>query len=594
MTDSPPALDSARWVSATALRNWMLDDPLLDWLDRFGPDRGFRRDNQLPAYDPRTDFTRFLFARAAQFEAAVLKCFTDIADVAEIDVERSSAPGFPTAEATLEAMRVGAEVIYHGLVIDPSTETFGEPDLLVRSDVLHRLFPEMIGGEEAEVGAPAFQHGRHYRVIDIKFTTLRLSSSGLLLNEGSAPAYRAQVYVYTRALGAMQGYLPASGYTLGRSWEQRSRAEILRGAGCMERLGPVEQGDERLARRVDEASAWIRRVRAEGGEWNVFPRPTEPELWPNLGHSQDHPWHHAKREIAEKLEDLTLLWGVGRKGRADAHAAGVFSWRDPRCTPAMVGVTGAGRTSVLGALLEVNRAVGSPPVLPAHVQAAEDDWRPVPALEFYVDFETVSDLSDDFSALPARSGQAMIFMIGCGHVEAGAWAFRSFVADELTETAEGAIIDAWFAYMHEVRARLAPRAAEPWVMHWSQAEESTLETAYNSAVRRHPERTWRRPHWFDFLGRVMRAEPVVVRGALNFGLKSVAQALRVEGLIATSWPDGLADGLSAAVGAWRCEEEAHIGGELLSQMPLMQEIAAYNEVDCKVMMEIVRCLREKH
>ena len=48
------------------------------------------------------------------------------------------------------------------------------------------------------------------------------------------------------------------------------------------------------------------------------------------------------------------------------------------------------------------------------------------------------------------------------------------------------------------------------------------------------------------------------------------------------------------VGAWRCDEEAREKGVPMSQLPLMVEIARYNEVDCKVMMEIVRYLRANH
>ena len=32
----------------------------------------------------------------------------------------------------------------------------------------------------------------------------------------------------------------------------------------------------------------------------------------------------------------------------------------------------------------------------------------------------------------------------------------------------------------------------------------------------------------------------------------------------------------------------------MTELPLMQEIIRYNEVDCKVMMEIVRYLRTNH
>ena len=43
----------------------------------------------------------------------------------------------------------------------------------------------------------------------------------------------------------------------------------------------------------------------------------------------------------------------------------------------------------------------------------------------------------------------------------------------------------------------------------------------------------------------MREEPVVVRGALGFGLKAVASALHTHGLIKTDWVDSPIDGLGA-------------------------------------------------
>jgi hypothetical protein len=48
------------------------------------------------------------------------------------------------------------------------------------------------------------------------------------------------------------------------------------------------------------------------------------------------------------------------------------------------------------------------------------------------------------------------------------------------------------------------------------------------------------------------------------------------------------------VGAWRCDEESKEQGVPMSQLPMMNEVARYNEVDCKVMMEIVRYLRANH
>jgi hypothetical protein len=113
-------------------------------------------------------------------------------------------------------------------------------------------------------------------------------------------------------------------------------------------------------------------------------------------------------------------------------------------------------------------------------------------------------------------------------------------------------------------------------------------------MTRHPGNTWPSLHWFDFLGKVVKAEPVVVRGAMAFGLKAVAKALYQHKLIETVWTDGPTDGLGAMVGAWWCEDEARRLGVSLGELPLMQEIARYNEVDCRVMMETIHYLRARH
>ena len=105
------------------------------------------------------------------------------------------------------------------------------------------------------------------------------------------------------------------------------------------------------------------------------------------------------------------------------------------------------------------------------------------------------------------------------------------------------------------------------------------------------EPSWAEPNWFDFLNRVMKKEPVIVRGPMGFGLKTVARSLKNHGQIETDWPDGVADGLGAMVAAWWCADEARMQGGSLADVDLMVEVSAYNEVDCRVMMEAVSYLR---
>ncbi len=585
---------SSQWVSATATRNWCIQDPILDWLDLYGRSNGFVRDDERRGYDAETDMGRFLLEKGRAFEVGVMRCLEDTFEVVRIGQHSRDAHDADLYERTLKAMADGVEIIYQPVVQDLDRQTFGVPDLLVRSDVLNRLANQRVISDQEAASASILNNRsfpRHYRVVDIKFTSLDLNAQGFVGNDSADRRKKAQLLAYNRALGIMQGYEPPVAYLIGRGWKQTVKSVTTRSDSCLDRLAPADMREPALGQLVDDAIAWIRRLRAEGGSWQVAPKPSVCELHPNMSNTQDSPWHTAKKEIAERTGELTLLWRITPKTRPSAHQAGIVTFNDARCDSTIFGLAES-YAAKLQKIIEINREGCPDKVRPAKVSTAEVEWREPGPLEFYVDFETVSDLNDDLASLPQKGGQALIYMIGCGHIEDGKWTFRAFTCDRLTEDCERAIINAWHEHMAEVRQRLWP-TGKPLVFHWSHAEQSFLNTAYNSARKRHAA-DWPDLDWFDFLVKVMREEPITVKGALSFGLKSVAKAMHRNGLIETEWTNGPGDGLAAMVGAWRCDDKVALHGGKMIDLPLMQRIEAYNEVDCKVMWEIVSYLRTHH
>jgi hypothetical protein len=301
----------------------------------------------------------------------------------------------------------------------------------------------------------------------------------------------------------------------------------------------------------------------------------------------------AERE--EQLRELTTLPRVNPDLREAAFAIGIKHWDDPEVNAHRLGIGEATYGRRLDAVLAANQA-DSPIVLPERFSAAEPTWRRAAALELFVDFETVSDLADDFSRLPQTGGQALIFQIGCGYFDAdGRWRFAQWTVDRLTIADEAAAIDGWFEHVRSLAHDRNLSLADIRICHWSPAEVSTLETAYNAARTRHPEADWPEADelgWFDLLERVARAEPLTVTGAFGFGLKPIAKAMHAQGLITTSWADGPTDGLGAMVGAWWSDAEAARLGVSMRALPLMASIGRYNEVDCRVLAETLGWLRE--
>src|SRR5207245_4248388 len=85
---------------------------------------------------------------------------------------------FPTAMATWEAMAAGVPIIAGAVLRDPQLRTFGVVDLLVRNDVLAELCSDAFDGDPLELPVIGLSHGRHYRVVDVKFQTLELLRTG--------------------------------------------------------------------------------------------------------------------------------------------------------------------------------------------------------------------------------------------------------------------------------------------------------------------------------------------------------------------------------------------------------------------------------
>jgi len=592
LVDPRTDADWLDWVAARDIRNWCHDDLLQDWLAEFGEQHGFRRDDQLPGYDRVFDLARYLMDQGRRFEQAVLVDLQLRWPVTRITTRPDEARSLAAAEATWDAMKNGAPVIASGVLRDPERRTFGVADLLVRSDVLGELCPDAFIGDQLELPVAAMRHGRHYRVVDIKFSTLHLLKDGGL--GADSLDVMTQAWIYNEALGRIQGFTPPASYVAGRAWRQGAE----RGDRCWEKLARVPREafvrtrDEDLGAVVAHALAWVRRLRTEGAEWRVLPIPSVPELWPNMKASSDFPWHAAKAEIAAKLGELTILPRVNLELRAAAHAVGVTRWDDTRTSSTLLGLDGQhGRT--LDAVIAVNRDTGNV-LRPDRVGADEEQWRVPPPAEAFVDFEFVHDMDDDFSTFPRKGGQALIFQIGSGTYRDRRWSFRQFTVDDLGVEAEARMIDDWLAHLAELaREAGCASASDVRLVHWSLAEESNFERAYESARSRHPDRTWPPLAWYDLLGRVFRAQPIVVKGAFSFGLKSIARAMRAHGLIETAWGEGLADGAGAMAGAWAAAADSRARGRSMTESPVMQEIARYNEVDCRVMAEILDYLRRE-
>jgi hypothetical protein len=608
------------WISASRTRNYALHDTLVDWLDLYGTtittvttvntvvagivgttDTTYRMSNgpngpngpngMNNSNRPPANFSEYIMGKGNSFESAVIQLLqnrTHPQDWARVVPEggRRSSSIHTYARRTLELIKQGVPFIYQGMLLNnegPLTQTYGSPDLLVRSDHLGRLVRQN-PLEDPEHPAPMLGKKYHYVVVDIKFISLNLCSDGRRIrNYGSIPAYKCQLYVYNCALGKLQGYEPPAAYILGRRYRYECQGQNYAEDDCLARLGEVQYTgwDVEYVEETHRAVAWVRRLRQEGARWKLYPQPSVEELYPNMSLYYEGRWDHFKESYARQLGEITLLWNCGVKHRRRAHQQGVYSYRDPRCSPEVLGITGSKQASILDAIIQVNRQTSFSDVRQmVQMKLQSNPWMEPYRIRFVADFEVINSVFDDFAELPRCKEKSYLFLIGLAYQ---IWDepdrpvhYESFLANHLSDEEEERIILEFRSRIRRLTRQYGLERRLPYVYHWG-----NLEASWTRALLTRETDI----QWYD-LCESFRDNCIVVHGCFNFGLKEIAHRLYELGLIRTIWQKPLA-GNSVMVMA----EEAYRLHDRDLFVRRMQEIIDYNRVDCVIVHQIIDLIR---
>jgi hypothetical protein len=188
----------------------------------------------------------------------------------------------------------------------------------------------------------------------------------------------------------------------------------------------------------------------------------------------------------------------------------------------------------------------------------------------------------DIDVYDSSTNSNRVFMIGVGHEENNKWIYKSFYMKQYTSNEEMSIVDDAIKYINTISGDTIPT-----LFHWGNAEVTMI----NSLNRRHNYK-WTKwidtVNWLDFC-KVFINEPIVVKGAKKFGLKEIAKAMYNNGLIKSKWTDNLTSGLDAMISAAQLYRSCNT----INNKDLL-DIIKYNEIDCKVIYEIVEYLRDNH
>lgn len=586
-----------KWISATSCYNYMMKDPVLDWYEAHYQKRRSRKQSSFHHFSPSSNsspnsFLPYIMEQGIIFERKIMKLITKKFESDRvIEIHGEENPRSPEkVKETLEAMRKGVPIIHSGVLHNPENDTFGIPDLLVRNDwlqfLVYETYPEDIHP------APNLSTSWHYVVVDIKYCTLPLKANEThLLNINSFPAYKAQLLVYTWALGNLQGYTPPRAYILGRAWKYTQKGISFSGSNSFQRLGVIDYSshDKSYIETTNAAINWIREVRSKkASKWNVTTYPLHRwELYPNMCNIHDGKWRGVKQEIASTNKELTDLWMVGPKNRNRALEKGIYSWKQKGCTSKLLSIPGKKTSSTLNSILRVNKS-STLLVTPAKIKNNEKNWQHQDSIEFFIDFESHNEAISRVKNIHSSRSKTIVFMIGVGycHPKTKEWIYKDFTSDRITFPEEKRISNSFVDYIRTTSEKY--NVKHPKCYHWSNAEVSLWETI----VDRHSSIMYDEWIWIDML-RIFKQTPITIQGCKSFSLKDVAKSLKKLNLIQTIWNTSskCIDGQSAMLAAYKTHRKAVHNSVSMRSFSVFQQIINYNEVDVKVLYEILSYLR---
>jgi predicted RecB family nuclease len=183
-------------------------------------------------------------------------------------------------------------------------------------------------------------------------------------------------------------------------------------------------------------------------------------------------------------------------------------------------------------------------------------------------------------------------MIGVGYFDINnKWIFKEFHMDKLNNQEELITMNHFKDYINEkFEERKILSTNKIRFFHWSAAETSFLESFNNK--NNYILGSFLSQIDFADLYKLFITEPICISGCTTFKLKDISKALYNLGLIKSTWKNiDVTNGLTAMLDGclYYKSIENNTKDEKMNQM--FQNIIMYNEVDCKVMGEIVDWMR---
>lgn len=615
-----PYPNPKQWISVKNFTGYLLDDPILDWLEVFKYEDGIQEigepnynGSSKSRYDQKYALARSLLASIREYTNKTGEVINEITPLEEKNREAMSSRRF---NQTCQILNSESAVLFRPVLMDKKRKIYGIPDMMVRSDMAlswlkkHYKSELLHGFHHLEENVDEVENSYILFCFSLKQPPKKYgdeSKESEDMNPSMNKWNRVLQTQYTLYARIVDDILEQETSTTLCAFLGTNYATIL---------NPYEYSD--TIRSSVGAIKWAKDLKENGQAWATDlggKQPPNVHLYPNMCNKYDQTWRHVKTILAERWGELTLLWYCGIAQRNRAHKNNVYTWNETgnHLTPSEVVDAmmaheetvkkdeKSKRRRIMERMIKLNRTsdkiyharkIGN--LLEPYMDLQEE------VQEFFVDFEVLPK-AVEWQGKRGRQPDGMIYLNGMGWIcpVTKEWKFKSFVAPSLSSGSEYKVIKEWYDTICSVRSQA--KAKKAVLYHWSPAEPRFL----NKAMTRHYIRGLQDEfetdgfEWRDLMEMFIDAE-VVIRGVWGYSVKYVAKGLHKYGILPEVWKDGekggdpmIESGETTVGTASGCYRTANRDGIDVNHTAQFDSLRTYNEMDCRVMYDLLKFLRER-
>jgi|SaaInlStandDraft_6_1057023.scaffolds.fasta_scaffold00823_13 predicted RecB family nuclease len=544
------------WVSASSVRNYLLNDTLLDFVKTYK----IKNINDLPKKLKQNcnniitnkekkinNFTSAIMEQGNLFEQQI---YNQLQRYNIIKIGNSyESRYYDNYILTKNAMMEGYDIIYQGVLHDYKNKLYGCPDLLVRSDKVNYIFKQDLDLEK--IKSPLLGD-YYYIIIDIKCSTLNIASNGINIhNIDSVNAFKGQLYIYNKILNNIQGCSSNKTFIIASNYKNKNNNNFIAEVN-------FKDYDKKFVKLTENAIKWLKLMKSDGHNWNLLPQPSHLELYPNMCSQNDY--YGIKKQLSKKCNEITSIYHCGVKHRNNCHKRNINNYMDEKCNSEILDVPKK-KAKIIDQILNIERGDNL-------IHLDDFNKKKLNFLKnknvYYLDFEACQELYK-------INGKYYINMIGVGWIMNNKWHYKNFFMKELTETEEKNIFKQFNKF-------IKTNSNDPLFIHWHNYEK----TNYNRLKNKYNLFNY---NFFDLCNFFIN-NSIIVKNSKNFKLKNVAKSMYMHNMITTTWDNNIINGLDAMYEMFNMYQNNNFTN--------LNTVIKYNEVDCKVMYDMIKYLNNKN